>query len=135
MMDTQSNSKEQPAKSTGYSVARAPGMKPIVRIFTGDEPRIRVPEELPTYSRVHAIHCGIPEDEIRMRAASLAESCFQMEVDTPVPQTLIDPIFRAGAVTDEQAEALRAYIESEESEYLKDEARLILEAGGHEARV
>lgn len=116
---------------TGFTMARGPGMKPIVKMLTKDSPPIRVPKELPTYSRVHAIHCGIPEDEIRMRAASLEESCFHSETDNPVSKKLIQHIFRCATVSDSQAEDLREFIRSQASEYLQDEARLLLEAGGH----
>ena len=120
-------------KYTGFTMSRAPGMKPVVRMLTQDSPRVRVPDELPTYSRLRVMHCGIPEDEVRMWAASLEESCFHSETGNPVSAELIDSIFRSAAVSEPQAEEIREFIRSQDSEYLQDEARLLLEAAGHQA--
>lgn len=116
---------------TGFSISRGPDMTPIVRMHAMDDPKIRVPQELPTYRRVNAIHCGFPEEEVRLRAASLANSCRESETENPVDDALIDVIFRYGAVSGEQAETLREYIAFHDDEYIQDEARLLLEAGGH----
>ena len=118
---------------TGFTVARGAGMKPIARMLTEDSPWIGVPKELPTYARVNAIHCGITEDEVRMRAASLENSYLHSETERPVPKGLVIAFLRSGTVTGEQADRVRDFIRSQKSEYLKDEARLLLEAGGHDA--
>ena len=116
----------------GFSVARGPGMKTMVTPITKDSPLPYMPEDLPTYRRLHCIHLGDPVMEVQMRAASVEDSCMHLETENP-PSLLTGAIFRTGSVSDEQAEELRQYTRSldEDDEYLRDELLLLLEAGGH----
>ena len=120
---------------TGISVARGPDMSPIVVRHNQASPRPHIPEDprKPTYQRLRAVHEGTPAMEVRKRAASLDESCQLMETNHPAPPELISRTFRTGQVTTTQAQELREYIHSlpQGQEYLRDEALLLLEAGGH----
>ena len=118
---------------TGFSMVTGPGMKPIITQMTKDSPRPYMPKDLPTYQRLQSLHMGDPEMEVRMRAASLEDSCFHLDTENPPAKTLTGRIFRTGTVSQEQAEELRVYVRSlnEDDQYLRDEVLLLLEAGGH----
>ena len=70
--------------------------------------RPHVPDDLPTYRRLNCLHSGNPAMEVRMRAASLEESCSLMRVEDP-GRDLLDRIHNTGAVDEEEAERLRNY--------------------------
>lgn len=122
-----------PKKYAGFYLATGPDDWRMTKPITGDSPRPCQPQDLPTYARVIALHCGDPEMEVRMRAASLLDTLQHLEGPPLPPPGLTEQIFKAGAITPEEAEALEGYIDSmgKHDTYLRDEALLLMEAGGH----
>ena len=103
----------------------------VTTVTNDSEARIHIPEKLPTYQRLNCIHSGNPPMEIRLRAASLEDSCSHMDT-TPPSTELLDTIHSTGAVTTVQAHQLREFITSlDDKTYLVDETLLLLEAAGH----
>lgn len=97
------------------------------------EDRPYLPDDLPTYKRYSCIHSGNPEMEVRLRAASLEDSCAHMVVNPPRRATL-DEIHTTGAINEEQARELRDFAANDGLDhYLVVETLLLLEAGGHVA--
>lgn len=95
------------------------------------EERPYLPDDLPTYRRYNCIHSGNPEMEVRLRAASLEDSCAQMRQNPP-RRALLDAIHASGTINEEQARELRDFAEMDGLDnYLVVETLLLLEAGGH----
>ena len=90
-----------------------------------------VPEDLPTYRKLNCIHSGNPRMEVRLRAASLQDSCRHMNANQP-RRAMMYAIHLTGRVNEDQARELRDFIQRDgQREYLINETLLLLEAGGH----